>query len=328
MIGQVALEEHRGEVVESEWSRGDVWAIVLAGGEGVRLRPLVRRVFGDDRPKQYAALLGAQSLLCQTLDRVSLLVPAERTLVVTMAQHAGYVAREFAQRQRPVVVAQPCDRGTVAAILYPAHRIAWTAPDATVAVLPSDHLVGSDAAFMAHVGEIAQWVDRHPEQTVLLGAQPTSPEVEYGWIEPAGYLGEVASGPIHAVRKFWEKPSLVTASAGLAAGHLWNTSVVVAKVSTLLALGRAGLPDAADRLARIRAFVGTPDESAAVHQAYQLLPRANFSRAILEACPDRLVVSRMPPVGWTDLGSPRRVVEAASLLSAPPAWASEFAPLD
>ena len=48
------------ESPESE--HGNLWAIVLAGGEGVRLRSLTRRLYGDDRPKQYAALVGARSL--------------------------------------------------------------------------------------------------------------------------------------------------------------------------------------------------------------------------------------------------------------------------
>ena len=73
------------ESPESE--HGNLWAIVLAGGEGVRLRSLTRRLYGDDRPKQYAALVGARSLLRQTLDRVSLLIPPERTVVVTLASH-------------------------------------------------------------------------------------------------------------------------------------------------------------------------------------------------------------------------------------------------
>ena len=71
------------------------WAIVLAGGEGLRLRPLVRQVLGDDRPKQYVRLLGARTLLRQTLDRIGLAIPETRTLVVTVRHHAGYVAEEF-----------------------------------------------------------------------------------------------------------------------------------------------------------------------------------------------------------------------------------------
>ena len=105
--------------------RQNCWAIVLAGGEGMRLRPLVRQVLGDDRPKQYARLLGARSLLGQTLDRIGLAIPETRTLVVTVRQHAGYVAEEFDAAPHPTILAQPFDRGTAAGVLYPAHWIAW-----------------------------------------------------------------------------------------------------------------------------------------------------------------------------------------------------------
>ena len=74
--------------------RDHLWAVVLAGGEGVRLQPLVRHVCGDERPKQYVPLLGSRSLLRQTVDRAARLVPADRTIVVTLQDHAAYVAAE------------------------------------------------------------------------------------------------------------------------------------------------------------------------------------------------------------------------------------------
>src|SRR6266700_1199921 len=120
---------------------GNLWAIVLAGGEGVRLRSLTRRLYGYDRPKQYAALVGARSLLRQTLDRVGLLIPPERTVVVTLASHARYVEAELRGAPRPHVLAQPYDRGTAAGIFLPAHWIRLRDPDATVVVFPSDHFV-------------------------------------------------------------------------------------------------------------------------------------------------------------------------------------------
>src|SRR4030095_7996087 len=55
------------------------WRLVLAGGDGLRLRPRVRQLFGHERPKQYVPLLGPDSLLRQTLNRVRRVVPPERT---------------------------------------------------------------------------------------------------------------------------------------------------------------------------------------------------------------------------------------------------------
>jgi len=297
-----------------------MWAVVLAGGQGVRLRPLACRVCGDDRPKQYIPLLGARTLLEQTLDRVALGVPAARTAVVTVRSHARYVAPECSRRRALHVLVQPDDRGTAAGILFPAHWIFWRDPEATVAVFPSDHFVLEEAAFMAHVASVATWVDEHPDQIVLLGAEPTGPEVEYGWIERGEVLGRAGGGTICTIKRFWEKPSPDAARACLAAGCLWNTFVMVAKARALLRAGQEQLPEVSERLARIAPFAGTEDEAWAVHQAYTVMPCVNFSRAVLESCPAALVVSELPPLTWSDLGTPRLVFEILSRARIEPPW--------
>ena len=103
---------------------------------------------------------------------------------------------------------------------------------------------------MEHVIEVAAWVSNNPERLVLLGAEATSAEVEYGWIEPDEGLGDLSTGPIRAVRQFWERPAVARARACLKAGHLWNTSVMVGKVAALLQAGWQALPELSDRLAK------------------------------------------------------------------------------
>jgi len=298
-----------------------LWAIVLAGGEGVRLRPLVSRVLGEERPKQFVKLLGPRSLLRQTLDRAALGISPDRTVVVTVRRHTDYVAEEFTgTAQPPYVLAQPEDRGTAAAILYAAQWIAWRDPAATLAVFPSDHFILGEATFMAHVQEVAGALERHSERVVLLGAQPTSPEGEYGWIEP----GPPIAGDdtvVSAVRQFWEKPSEDRAQTCLAAGCLWNTAIVVARARALLELGARALPEMSSRLAAIQQFLDSEQEVTAVQDAYALIPRASFSRAVLEPHPERLAVSRLPRVTWCDLGSPHRVLYVLARMRVRPAWA-------
>lgn len=197
------------------------WAIVLAGGEGMRLRPLVRRLFGDRRPKQYAPLVGPASLLRQTLDRVALLMPPERTVVVRQEQHIKYVAPELAESLTLNVLFQPADRGTGAGVLFPAQWISQRDREASVAVFPSDHFIKEDGVFMAHVAELMAFVERSPEWLVLMGVQPTEPEPEYGWIKPGEELGETTAGSISRVRRFREKPDAETAEASSAGTGLW-----------------------------------------------------------------------------------------------------------
>lgn len=295
-----------------------VWAIVLSGGEGVRLRPLVSRIYGDGRPKQYAALLDSRTLLQHTLDRVALLVPSKQTVVVTVQDHDRYIAGGLDSLRPPHILRQPENRGTAAGVLLPTHWIHARDPRALVAVFPSDHFIREEAAFMGHVAEVVRFVRLHQDWIVLLGVQPTDPETEYGWIEPGERVGWTARGPLYRIRRFLEKPSCEAAGTLLAAGGLWNTFVLVASVSALIRAGQECLPDLHDRLARLAAFAGTEHEAWAIRQAYAFVPRANFSRSVLEVCPGPLAVAKMPGLTWCDLGTPARVARTLTSLGVSP----------
>ncbi|HBH00897.1 MAG TPA: hypothetical protein DDZ42_03080 [Candidatus Rokubacteria bacterium] len=298
-----------------------LWSIVLAGGQGTRLRPLVRRLLGEERPKQFTALVDGRSMFCQTLDRSALAVPAARTVVVSLREHARYLVSELAGRPAPTVLLQPEDRGTAAGILLPAHWVARRDPGATVVVLPSDHLVREERLFMDRVEEAAAFVDRHPQWLVLLGAPPTEPETEYGWIEPGEEVGWTARRPVRRVRRFVEKPPADVARACLARGALWNTFVFVARAETLLDAGRQFAWRLHEALGRVPLAIGGEALRRALTRAYAAVPRTDFSTAILEECVPILAVLEMAGVTWSDLGSPRRLLrvlqQTADLPSTP-----------
>ena len=315
----------RGSNVAARFDEGSLWAIVLAGGEGVRLRALVRQVCGDERPKRYVPLLDSRSLLQQTVDRLQPLIPPDRTVLVTMENHAAYLDAALGERRRPRVLAQPDDRGTAAAILLGAQWILARDPTATVIVVPSDHLVLDEALFVAHIAAVGWFVQRHPEWMTLLGARPTEPECEYGWIEPGPRVAWTTDGPLHRVLRFWEKPSRDLASTLFANGCLWNTFVLVAAGRTLVAAGKECVPELNGRLSQLATFFGTRHERWAVRQAYALAPRANFSRSVLQRCPGALAVSALPAVIWCDLGSPDRVVKTLTRLGITPPWLASVA---
>lgn len=297
------------------------WAVVLAGGEGVRLRPLVRRMLGEERPKQFVKLLGPRSLLRQTLDRTALGISPDRTVVVTVRRHIDYIAEEFkSAAQPPYVLVQPEDRGTAAAILYAAQWIAWRDPAATVAVFPSDHFILGEATFMAHIQDVGGALEGHPDRVVLLGGQPTSPDGEYGWVEPGASI-DGDKGVVSRVRQFWEKPSEARVQTCLSTGCLWNTAIAVARARALVELGARALPEMSSRLAGIRPWLDSDREVEAVQEAYARMPRASFSRAVLEPHPEHLGVSRLPRVTWCDLGSPHRVLHVLARMRVRPAWA-------
>jgi mannose-1-phosphate guanylyltransferase len=155
---------------------------------------------------------------------------------------------------------------------------------------------------------------------ILLGAAPTGPDPEYGWIEPGERLDATPAGPIFRVRRFWEKPSSAAAQACLAQGWLWNTLVLVAKARALIDLGRQVLPSLDDRLSQIVGFLGSADEAWAIQRAYALAPKANFSHAILEMCTPQLAVSRLVAGHWSDWGTPERVLATLREMGLTPGW--------
>ena len=221
---------------------GDLWAVVLAGGEGSRLRALTRYLYGDERPKQYAVLTGSKSLLRQTLERVARLVPPSRIVVVAQASHDRYLGAELAGFPQIHVLAQPSDRGTAAGVLMPAHWIRARDPRAVVAVFPADHFILEEETFMRHVGEVAGYVRAHPEGLVLLGVPPSDADPDCGWIEPGVRVGWAGPDPVHRIRGFREKPTEESARRLYALGGLWNTFVFASSVTALIDAGRECVP--------------------------------------------------------------------------------------
>ena len=181
-------------------------------------------------------------------------------------------------------------------------------------MLPSDHHVSDDSAFMARVECALQAVDARPEVVVLLGIAPDRPEVEYGWIEPAELILGRWPWPIYRVRRFWEKPSRPVAERLEAAGCLWNCFVVAARPSRLEQLIRRATPELYASFALLRARLGTAWEEDTARAVYGRLPSTDLSRHVFQTRAESLAVLPVSGVSWTDLGDPLRVHEAQARL--------------
>jgi mannose-1-phosphate guanylyltransferase len=288
------------EIAETSAGR---WALILGGGDGVRLRSLTRLLEGDERPKQFCRVIGGRTLLEQTWWRAGLVVPPERT-------HEGFYEAILGRLGARHVIVQPENRGTAAGILYPLLRLSALAPADSVVVLPSDHHVSDEPLFMSHVATAFEAVEREPDRVLLLGIAPDTDETEYGWIEPGEAIGGREGGTLCRVRRFWEKPSRPLAEALRARGALWNSFVMVARVAALLTLIRSAAPELYGDFATLRPALGTPSEEARVRGLYTSLAPADFSRQVLTARPDRLGLVPVRGVLWSDLGSPERVEQS------------------
>ena len=294
------------------------WAIILAGGDGSRLMPLCRRITGCSAPKQFCSIFGRTTLLGQTRRRVSLLVPPTRMLTVVNRAHEPLYSPLLKGIPADNLVVQPQNRGTAAAILYALCRLSELNPRASVAVFPSDHFVDNDNAFMAHVDLAFHSVSERPGLILLLGMTPDRAESAYGWIEPNEPIR--LGGEVARVRHLWEKPPPQVALQLWEHGCLWNTFVMIGKLSTFITLTIRALPELASAFSRPFGPPDAAEHKEELKRLYACLPDSDFFEEVLVRYPKRLGVLRVAGVYWNDLGEPQRVFETLARTKARPAW--------
>lgn len=296
------------------------WGLILAGGDGTRLRPLTTQVAGDQRPKQYCPLVEGETLLDRTRRRVDLVARLDQqAVVVTRAHepHYRYLERELAPDR---LVVQPANRGTAAGILYPLLRIRHLAGNVPVAVFPADHYISDDLVFTSYVWSAVGIVRTRPDLVVLLGVEASTPETEYGWIEPEDGPLPIDGEAAFPIRRFCEKPGVAMAERLFQRGALWNSFVMVGHLDAFLGLVWAAAPDLVIALDPLRRALGTEHEAAAAEAVYATLPSSSFSERILAPTPGRLVTVRVKGVEWNDWGNPQRVLATMARAGWRPGW--------
>ena len=297
-------------------SRGRRWGVILAGGDGARLRPLTQLICGDNRPKQFCPLFSSRTLLRQTLQRSEQTIPREQLLVSLSGHHSQWYAQEAGLLPSQRIV-QPANKGTAPPILHGLLSLAQLDAQALVAILPCDHHYSDEESFASSLECAFETAGERTDSVVLLGAKPDYPEVEYGWIELGSSLGHEAS-ELFRVRRFREKPNIDVAQKLLEQGSVWNTFVMVGHVQAFLKMVQSALPDLLGVLGSARMWADS--ETHIEPSLYERIPSVCFPHRVLSAEPDRLVVLRLNDIGWSDLGDPGRAVMAARDSSCELAW--------
>lgn len=269
--------------------------VILCGGGGSRLWPLSRKSL----PKQFLPLVGSQTMLQETLQRVAPSAGFAAPVLVCNEEHRFLVAEQTRATgiQPAAILLEPVGRNTAPAIAVAARAVQDIDPHALMLVLPSDHVIGKADEFRAAVARAA--APAADGAFVMFGIQPTGPHTGYGYIE----TGDVAGDGLFAIRRFHEKPSLQTATEYLeAGGFYWNSGMFMFPV--------AGILQELDALA--------PDVSRAALQAYGArsadLDFVRLSRAEFEEAPDvsvdvavmeqtRCGVVMPVDIGWSDVGT-------------------------
>lgn len=205
------------------------YAVVVAGGSGTRLWPVSRQSL----PKQMQALMSEKSLIAETVDRLEGVVPAERIFVSTTANYLEPIRSLLPAIPRENYIVEPESRGPTVAFALLASEIVARDPDAVVFSLASDHAVTEVDKFRQAVLTSLDYVERHPEEIVVVGITPTRADTGLGYLrvrEP------VQDDPlVYRAGKYVEKPSLEVARDYVQSGQsFWNAAYYCFRAQTLL----------------------------------------------------------------------------------------------
>jgi mannose-1-phosphate guanylyltransferase len=314
-------------------TRSAPWAVVLAGGQGARMRAAIRGWLGEDRPKQYCTFTGTRSLLDHTASRAASVVGGDRVIIVISPGHRAFISDPSALRGR--ILEQPYDRGTAFAVYFTLAAILTLDPDADVLLLPSDHFIRPESAFVTAVSRATELTRHYPDSMILLGVEALGPETDFGWIEPEGqpaaWERTWKAGLPARVMAFHEKPPLMVARRLFRRGCLWSTFIVVGKARTLWDAGYATLGGEMARFEALRRVLVPghevdPHLVRAVSGLYEDAPRRDFSVDVLSHLLERLLVMPLRDVEWSDWGRPERVDATLRRMGRPAVFAGRPAP--
>lgn len=290
----------------------NTWALVLAAGEGSRLRALTTTHGGVAVPKQFCSLRGGPSLLHEAVVRAEAVVARQRVCAIVAEQHRRWWERELRLLPNRNVIVQPENRGTANGLLLPLLHIAQRDPEARVVILPSDHYVREEAVLARALRQVAGRVAADAVNLYLLGISPEEADPELGYIAP----GSRDENGVLRVAHFAEKPPMTLARSMIERGGLWNAFILAGAVQAFLGLFERRYPELfAEMRATVQRDASSPGEAVAATDLYARLPELDFSRHVLEGSESLLRVQPVPACGWSDLGTPKRVSEALRRLA-------------
>lgn len=267
----------------------------MCGGIGSRFWPASRQ----NKPKQFLDFMGTgRTLLQMTCDRISSLIPPERVIIVTNADYKELVLQQLPDINPDNILLEPARRNTAPCIAWAAKHVRALDPEASMVVMPSDHLIMRERVFLDALERAFEFVESN-NALVTLGIKPSRPETGYGYIQ----TGEKAADGINRVKTFTEKPNEEMAKLFLSTGEfLWNAGVFIWTARNVL----AGLAQYAPE---IYARFSAPDETFANHSAeteliareFPACPSISIDYALMEKA-DNVYVEEVDP-GWSDVGT-------------------------
>ncbi len=287
-------------------SVANTWAVVLAGGDGSRLREMTATATGEVIPKQFCSLQRETCLLEDAVKRAENVAMPQHICSVVAEQHRRWWNGALKNLPTQNIFVQPKNCGTAHGIVLALLQVEKRALNPVVVLLPADHYLTDETTMARSLRIAANLAADNPGLVYLLGAEPDHPDEELGYIVPIEQRRDSPSG----VMRFAEKPTTEEARVLIREGALWNTFITAGSVRGLLGLFEGQFESTVKAMRHALDLAqGEPGQSAALELLYADLESRDFSRDVLQRQEQKLQVLRVPSCGWTDLGTPKRVEE-------------------
>ena len=273
------------------------YAVIMAGGGGTRLWPLSRK----SKPKQMLRLIDDRSLFQIAVQRLADVFPAERILIVTVADQAEQLRQQAPEIPADNFILEPMPRGAASVIGLAGVVLQERDPDALMAVLTSDHFIGNEEKFKQLL--LAAMQVAQDGFLVTLGIEPTSPSTAYGYIQLGESIGTYHGLNVYQALQFKEKPGESQAISLLASGdHAWNSGMFVWRVDQIMEEFARQMPDLSARLEMISLSWSTPDRKRILEQEWPQIEVETIDYGIMEGA-HKVAVIPAEGLNWSDVGS-------------------------